>query len=64
MAEFGHTPKLNSQAGRDHWGRVFSMAPAGAGIHGGGVHGTFGTQAAEPLHDPVRPGDHPATVFA
>ena len=32
LTEFGRTPKVNSQAGRDHWPRVFSVAFAGAGI--------------------------------
>src|SRR5258707_2460482 len=39
MAEFGRTPRLNGAAGRDHWGRVFSIALAGGGIPGGMVHG-------------------------
>src|SRR5437899_9940443 len=39
MAEFGRTPRLNGAAGRDHWGRVFSVALAGGGACGGMVHG-------------------------
>src|SRR5207237_1140791 len=39
MAEFGRTPKINGAAGRDHWGRVFSVALAGGGVRGGMVHG-------------------------
>ena len=63
VAEFGHTPKFNARAGRDHWGRVFSIALAGGGIRGGVVHGTSDRQAAEPLADIVRPSDYLATVF-
>src|SRR5690606_9109362 len=63
VAEFGHTPKFNSRGGRDHWGRVFSIALAGGGIRGGVVHGTTDKHAAEPLGDVVRPCDYIATVL-
>src|SRR4029077_5174110 len=35
LGEFGHTPKINGNAGRDHWGNCFSVALAGGGIRGG-----------------------------
>jgi hypothetical protein len=35
MGEFGRTPKVNSQAGRDHWGSAFSMLMSGCGVVGG-----------------------------
>lgn len=63
VTEFGHTPKFNAKAGRDHWGQVFSIALAGGGIRGGVVHGKSDKQAAEPLGDVVRPCDYLATVF-
>lgn len=63
VAEFGHTPKFNARAGRDHWGRVFSIALAGGGIRGGVVHGASDRLAAEPLSDVVQPADYLATVF-
>lgn len=63
VTEFGHTPKFNAKAGRDHWGRVFSIALAGGGIRGGVVHGASDRHAAEPLSDIVRPCDYLATVF-
>lgn len=63
VTEFGHTPKFNAKAGRDHWGRVFSIALAGGGIRGGIVHGTSDRHAADPLSDAVRPCDYLATVF-
>ena len=63
VAEFGHTTKFNKRAGRDHWGRLFSIALAGGGIRGGVVHGASDKNAAEPLGDVVRPCDYLATVF-
>lgn len=63
VSEFGHTPKFNARAGRDHWGRVFSIALCGAGIRGGVVYGASDKYAAEPKHDPVRPSDYLATVL-
>ncbi|MEZ5943890.1 MAG: DUF1501 domain-containing protein [Planctomycetaceae bacterium] len=61
--EFGHTPKINKRLGRDHWGRVFSIALAGGGIRGGMVHGSSDKHAGEPLDNPVTPADYLATVF-
>ncbi len=63
VSEFGHTPKINARAGRDHWGRVFSIALAGGGIRGGVVHGQSDAHAAEPLGDIVRPSDYLATIY-
>ncbi|MFN4260605.1 MAG: DUF1501 domain-containing protein [Gemmataceae bacterium] len=63
VSEFGHTPRFNARAGRDHWGRVFSIALAGGGIRGGIVHGASDRHAAEPLGDVVRPCDYLATIF-
>jgi hypothetical protein len=63
VAEFGHTPKFNAKGGRDHWGRVFSIALAGGGVKGGVVVGKTDKHAAEPVDDPVRPADYLATVF-
>jgi hypothetical protein len=63
VSEFGHTPKFNARAGRDHWGRVFSIALAGGGIRGGVVYGASDSRAAEPASDIVRPCDYLATVF-
>ena len=63
VAEFGHTPRFNPRAGRDHWGRAFCIAMAGGGIQGGMVHGTTDRDAAEPVADPVRPADYLATVL-
>ena len=63
FTEFGHTPKFNKNAGRDHWGRAFSIALAGGGVRGGVVHGSTDKHAADPLDGMVRPRDFIATVF-
>lgn len=39
MSEFGRTPRINRNYGRDHWSRAWSVALAGCGIKGGVVHG-------------------------
>ncbi len=61
--EFGHTPKVNRNAGRDHWGNCFSIALAGGGVRGGSVHGVSDQQAAFPIDGQVAPRDVIATVF-
>ncbi len=63
MAEFGRTPRLNGSAGRDHWGRVFSVALAGGGIRGGTVHGASDSIAGFPRDGRVMPQDLLATIF-
>src|SRR5205807_1205091 len=63
LSEFGRTPRINGQAGRDHWGRVFSIALAGAGVRGGQVIGASDRHGSEPADRPVTPGDFAATLF-
>ena len=63
VGEFGRTPRINRQGGRDHWGHVFSMALAGAGVRGGQVIGASDKQGAYPTTDPIRGGDLTATLF-
>ena len=63
FGEFGRTPRFNANAGRDHWGRVFSLALAGGGIRGGIVHGSSDRQAGEPVDGAVEPRDLIATIF-
>ena len=63
QGEFGHTPKINAKAGRDHWGNCFSVALAGGGIRGGAVHGSSDKHAAFPIDGVVRPRDIISTVF-
>lgn len=63
VGEFGRTPKINSNGGRDHWGHVFSFALAGAGISGGQVYGASDRQGAYPIENRVSAGDFTATLF-
>jgi hypothetical protein len=63
IGEFGRTPRINKQGGRDHWGHVFSMALAGAGIRGGQVIGASDKNGAYPTTDPIQGGDLTATIF-
>ena len=63
IGEFGRTPRINGQGGRDHWGPVFSFALAGAGIAGGQVFGSSDKNGAYPATDPVRPHDLTATIY-
>ena len=63
IGEFGRTPKINRQGGRDHWGPVFSCALAGAGIAGGQVFGASDAQGAYPKQDAIRPHDLTATIY-
>jgi Protein of unknown function (DUF1501) len=63
LGEFGRTPRFNGNAGRDHWGHVFSLALAGGGIRGGVVHGASDRSAAYPVAGRVEPRDLIATVF-
>ncbi len=62
-SEFGRTPKINKDAGRDHWPRVFSVVVAGGGIQRGLIHGASTATAAEPDFDPVGPADLFATLY-
>jgi hypothetical protein len=63
IAEFGRTPRINGNAGRDHWPDCFSVVLAGGGVHGGTVHGASDRIAAFPATDPVTPGDLAATIY-
>ena len=61
--EFGRTPKINDQAGRDHWPNAFSIAMAGGGVRGGIVVGATDKQAGEVVERPITPQDMCATVL-
>jgi hypothetical protein len=63
MGEFGRTPIINKDGGRDHYPRVFSMALAGGGIKGGTVVGGSDARGMEPSSDPVKPEDLAATIY-
>jgi hypothetical protein len=63
LGEFGRTPKINDQQGRDHWGPCQSIVLAGGGVRGGQVYGASDATAAYPARDPVSPEDLLATVY-
>jgi hypothetical protein len=63
MGEFGRTPRINKDAGRDHWGLCQSVLLAGGGFHGGQVYGSSDCIGAYPATDPVDPVDIHATVY-
>jgi len=62
-SEFGRTPKINPESGRDHWPKVFSMMLAGGGVKGGLIHGSSDATASEPDMDPVAPADLATTMY-
>ena len=64
MGDFGRTPVINKDAGRDHWPQCYSMVLAGGGIRGGQVVGESDKTGARPFVRPVTPADVHATVFA
>ena len=63
MSEFGRTPRINAQAGRDHWPHAQSVLLAGAGITGGTILGATDEIGAYPTRDPVSPEDFAQTLL-
>lgn len=61
--EFGRTPRINRNAGRDHWGPAFTVALGGGGIQGGRVIGRSDARAERPAADPSGPEDLSATMY-
>jgi hypothetical protein len=62
--EFGRTPKVNENAGRDHHPAVFSCVLAGAGVKPGVVHGASDAAGRLPDRDAVSVADFNATIAA
>ncbi len=62
--EFGRSPKVNENAGRDHHPGVFSCVLAGAGVKPGVVHGASDKAGRLPDRDGVGVGDFNATIAA
>jgi hypothetical protein len=62
-AEFGRTPAINKNAGRDHWPWVYSLVLAGAGVRSGTVYGASDSSAAYPTEKPHDPKDMAATIY-
>lgn len=63
LGEFGRTPKINAQAGRDHWPDCYSILLAGGGIQGGQVYGASDRHGTYPDRDAVTPADLAATIY-
>ena len=61
--EFGRTPQINGQGGRDHWARAMFALMAGGDIRGGQVIGETDSKAAEPKNESVSPEDLAASFF-
>ena len=63
FGEFGRTPKINKNSGRDHWGACQSAVFAGGGIQGGQVYGGSDRDSAYPTSNAVSPEDMLATIY-
>ncbi|QDU48888.1 DUF1501 domain-containing protein [Gimesia panareensis] len=63
QGEFGRTPSINGQDGRDHWPASWAMMLAGAGIRGGQVIGETSHDGREIKAKPTRTADLMATIF-
>ena len=63
LGEFGRTPKINGNAGRDHWPDCYTVLMAGGGIRGGVTFGSSDRIGAYPASDPVTPADLAATIY-
>jgi hypothetical protein len=62
MGEFGRTPKINAQKGRDHWATSWSTVLAGGGIRGGQVVGRTSKDGMEVEERPIAVADFLATI--
>ena len=63
LGEFGRTPEINKNAGRDHWAACNSVVLAGGGMKGGFVYGKSDRTAAYPDENPVTPEELAATIY-
>jgi hypothetical protein len=63
MGEFGRTPVINKDVGRDHWGPAASLLFAGAGVRGGLVLGQTDRRGAYVTRRPVSPADVACTIY-
>ena len=63
FGEFGRTPKINPQAGRDHWPGAMSILYAGGGLKMGQAIGTTNALAEYPTSKPYTPGCVLSTMY-
>ena len=62
-SEFGRTPKINKDAGRDHWPRVFSVVFAGGGFKRGYVYGSSDATGSDVDSNPFTAENLAATMY-
>lgn len=63
MGEFGRTPRVNQNAGRDHWGSLMSVLMSGGGLRVGQIVGSSNARGEVPQDHPYRPENVLATVY-
>lgn len=63
LGEFGRTPKINKDAGRDHWPFAMSVLMAGAGIPGGQIVGATDAKGYHASENVYRPEDFAASLY-
>ncbi|HEV3443107.1 MAG TPA: DUF1501 domain-containing protein, partial [Gemmataceae bacterium] len=63
LSEFGRTPDINKDVGRDHFASAWSCSFAGCGIHGGTVHGRTDADGKTVAEGKVDAGDVSATIY-
>src|SRR5581483_3145932 len=63
MGEFGRTPRINQNNGRDHWARCWSVVVGGGAIRGGQAYGATDRDGMAVERDPVTVGDLFATLY-
>jgi hypothetical protein len=63
FGEFGRSPQVNKQGGREHWPDCYSVVFAGGGVRGGAVFGASDKNGAYPTANPVTPQDVAATIY-
>jgi hypothetical protein len=63
MGEIGRTPRINGNAGRDHWEFCYTVLFAGGGTRGGFVYGASDRRGAYPSQSPVTAGDVVASIY-
>jgi hypothetical protein len=63
FGEFGRSPQINAQAGREHWPFVYPVVFAGGGLQGGTLYGSSDPHGKYPASNPVTPQDIAATIY-
>lgn len=63
FGDFGRTPKVNGNAGRDHWNWCYSLQLVGGGFQQGLIYGASDKIGAYPSDNPLIPGDVIATLY-